>query len=131
MPDPGWVCASSCVNQYIAWTRSGPHIAAEGCSDPHTTGRRGSPNKRQRKSSSNCTQGTPAGLPPGIPGIGLEIDGAVQQAPQPERQASGAAVVMPSIFLCQKVPEDLRCVHLLASFVREPACVWVGDRCAS
>ena len=44
---------------------------------------------------------------------------------------SGAAVVMPSIFLCQKVPEDLRCVHLLASFVREPACVWVGDRCAS
>jgi hypothetical protein len=27
-------------------------------------------------------QGTPAGLPAGMPGIGLAIDGAVQQAPQ-------------------------------------------------
>jgi hypothetical protein len=39
-------------------------------------------------------QGTPAGLPAppmnGMPGIGLEIDGAVQQAPQPGRQASSA-----------------------------------------
>jgi len=25
---------------------------------------------------------TPAGFPPGIPGIGEEIDGAMQQAPQ-------------------------------------------------
>ena len=31
-------------------------------------------------------QGTPAGLPKGMPGIGLEIDGAIQQAPQPARQ---------------------------------------------
>jgi hypothetical protein len=28
----------------------------------------------------------PAGLPPGMPGMGLEIDGAIQQAPQPARQ---------------------------------------------
>ncbi|OQW69237.1 MAG: hypothetical protein BVN34_07045 [Proteobacteria bacterium ST_bin12] len=34
------------------------------------------------KSLSNCTHLTPAGLPFGIPGIGLLIDGAVQQAPQ-------------------------------------------------
>jgi oxygen-independent coproporphyrinogen-3 oxidase len=27
-------------------------------------------------------QRTPAGLPPGMPGIGLEIDGAMQHAPQ-------------------------------------------------
>ena len=98
MPDPGWVCASNCVSQCIAWTRSGPHIAVDGCNDPHTAGRRGSPNKRQRKSSSNCTQGTPAGLPSGMPGIGLEIDGAMQQAPQPGRQARGAAVVISGIF---------------------------------
>jgi hypothetical protein len=37
---------------------------------------------RQRCWASSCTQRTPAGLPPGMPGMGLEIDGAVQQAPQ-------------------------------------------------
>ncbi len=31
-------------------------------------------------------QRTPAGLPFGIPGIGDEIDGAIQHAPQPTRQ---------------------------------------------
>lgn len=35
----------------------------------------------------------PAGLPPGIPGMGLVIDGAVQQAPQPGRQASAVSGV--------------------------------------
>lgn len=44
---------------------------------------------RHRLSSASCTQRTPAGLPLGMPGIGLVIDGAVQQAPQPLRQASG------------------------------------------
>jgi hypothetical protein len=29
----------------------------------------------------------PAGLPSGIPGIGLDIDIAMQQAPQPERHS--------------------------------------------
>jgi oxygen-independent coproporphyrinogen-3 oxidase len=33
------------------------------------------------------TQRTPAGLPSGIPGIGDEIDKAMQQAPQPARQS--------------------------------------------
>jgi hypothetical protein len=33
-------------------------------------------------SSINWTQRTPAGLPFGIPGIGLVMDGAMQQAPQ-------------------------------------------------
>tara|TARA_Y100001956_G_C4085385_1_gene170383 strand:- start:966 stop:1076 length:111 start_codon:yes stop_codon:yes gene_type:complete len=32
-------------------------------------------------------QRTPAGLPFGIPGIGEEILGAIQQAPQPKRQS--------------------------------------------
>jgi hypothetical protein len=32
-------------------------------------------------------QRTPAGFPFGIPGIREEIDGAMQQAPQPERQS--------------------------------------------
>lgn len=41
---------------------------------------------RQRSSSPSCTQRTPAGLPLGIPGIGLVIEGAVQQAPHCGRQ---------------------------------------------
>jgi hypothetical protein len=44
---------------------------------------------RQPSFSSSCTQRTPAGLPFGIPGIGELIDGAVQQAPHPGRQANG------------------------------------------
>jgi len=41
---------------------------------------------RQRFLSSSCTQRTPAGLPFGMPGIGDEIDGTMQHAPQPTRQ---------------------------------------------
>ena len=48
----------------------------------HTAGRSGFPNNAQRKSASSCTQRTPAGLPCGMPGIGDEIDGAMQHAPQ-------------------------------------------------
>ena len=47
---------------------------------------------RQRSSSPNCTQRTPAGLPLGMPGIGLVIDGAVQQAPHCGRHWKGAEV---------------------------------------
>jgi hypothetical protein len=36
--------------------------------------------------ASSCAQRTPAGLPSGMPGRVLEIDGAMQQAPQPGRQ---------------------------------------------
>jgi hypothetical protein len=40
----------------------------------------------QRKSAKSCTQRTPAGLPNGMPGIGDDIEGAMQQAPHPARQ---------------------------------------------
>jgi hypothetical protein len=40
----------------------------------------------QRRSAVKCTQATPAGFPSGMRGIGEEIDGAMQQAPQPGRQ---------------------------------------------
>ncbi|HBJ28810.1 MAG TPA: hypothetical protein DDZ08_13050, partial [Cobetia sp.] len=49
------------------------------------------PNSLHRLSSSSCTQRTPAGLPLGMPGIGLEIEGAMQQPPQPARQPGAAA----------------------------------------
>ena len=64
-----------------------PHISSEGRSDSHTAGRIGLPKMAQRRSAVSCTQGTPAGLPPDMPGMALLIDGAVQQAPQWGRQS--------------------------------------------
>lgn len=61
-------------------------MSALGASEPQTVGRSGRPNSVQRRSSSRLGQRRPAGLPPGSPGIGLLIDGAMQQAPQPGRQ---------------------------------------------
>lgn len=46
------------------------------------------PNTLQRKFSSSCTQGTPAGLPSGMPGSGEVIEGAMQQAVQWGRQVN-------------------------------------------
>jgi len=65
-----------------------PHISAVGRSETHTAGRSGRPNSMQRLSALNCTQRTPAGLPSGIPGIGDEIEGAIQHAPHPARQSN-------------------------------------------
>jgi hypothetical protein len=41
----------------------------------------------QRLAASSWAHLTPAGLPRGIPGIGEEIEGAMQQAPQSARQS--------------------------------------------
>ena len=35
---------------------------------------------------------TPASFPPGMPGMGEEIDGAMQHVPQPGRQAKAGAI---------------------------------------
>ena len=61
-------------------------MSSDGGSDPQTAGRSGRPKIRQRSSSSSWMQRTPAGLPSGMPGIGLLIDGAMQQAAQWGRQ---------------------------------------------
>ncbi len=66
----------------MACARSFPHISAEGCNDPQTAGRSGLPKIRQRSSSSSCTQRVFAGLPFGMPGMGVEMEGAMQQAAQ-------------------------------------------------
>jgi hypothetical protein len=39
-------------------------------------------------SGNKCRHATPAGLPNGMPGKGVEIDGAMQHAPHPLRHAS-------------------------------------------
>lgn len=59
----------------------------------HTAGRSGRPNNRQRSDSSSCRHRTLAGLPLGIPGMGDEIEGAMQQAAQPERQTGNPSIM--------------------------------------
>ena len=81
------VAFSSQVSRLIASPALSPHISRLGGNELHTAGRSGCPNILQRFSSSSCAQRTPAGLPSGMPGIGLEMDGAMQQAPQPGRHA--------------------------------------------
>jgi len=75
----------------MASARLAPHISGPGRSEAQNAGRSGRPNRRQRRPSSSCTQGTPAGLPAGMPGIGEVIEGAVQQAAQPLRQGERGA----------------------------------------
>ena len=66
----------------MASSRQFPHISAVGIREPQTAGRSGFPKIRQRRFSSKLTHGTPAGFPFGIPGIGDEMEGAMQHAPQ-------------------------------------------------
>jgi len=74
----------------MAASRVCPHISADGLSPRHTAGRSGRPKSMQRPARSSCTHGTPAGLPWGMPGIGVAIEGAMQQAAQPTRQSMRA-----------------------------------------
>jgi hypothetical protein len=62
------------------------HISDSGVNSEQTTGRDGKPKSIQVFIASNWIQRTPAGLPWGIPGIGDDISGAMQQAPQPAIQ---------------------------------------------
>jgi hypothetical protein len=66
----------------MAEVRSVRHISTEGCRLPHTFGLKSEPKIMHKFSSDNCMHRTLAGLPCGIPGMGLEIEGAMQQAPQ-------------------------------------------------
>ena len=83
----GRVRRSSSSRFARAASRSIPHIVGTGRKRRQTSGRSERPKIAQRKSSVSCTQGTPAGFPCGMPGIGEEIDGAMQQAPQPARHS--------------------------------------------
>lgn len=75
----------------MACSRLLPHMSSDGCKPPQKAGRCGWPKILQRLSSASCTQRTPAGFPSGMPGIGLVMDGAVQQAPQDGRHARETA----------------------------------------
>jgi len=54
---------------------------------PHTFGLSGEPNRSHFKSLFKWIHLTPAGLPLGIPGMGEEMDGAMQHAPHLGRQS--------------------------------------------
>ena len=84
------VAISSADRNRSASSRFAPHISRVGRKLAHTAGRSGFPNNAHCKSGVSCTQGIPAGLPCGMPGIGEEIEGAMQQAAQPERQFMAA-----------------------------------------
>jgi hypothetical protein len=84
------VAFSSHPSHRIACSRLSPHMDSLGWSELHTAGLSGCPNILQRWSSSSWMQRTPAAFPCGMPGIGLEMDGAVQQAPHPGRHAIAA-----------------------------------------
>ena len=83
----GLVANSNFSKKPIASARAAPHISCVGRKLRHTAGRSGRPKIAQRRSGNSCTQGTPAGLPFGMPGIGEEILGAIQHAPHWDRQS--------------------------------------------
>jgi len=66
----------------MASSRQVPQNSSEGVHSRQTRGRDSDPKIMHRKSSVRLTQGTPPGFPSGIPGMGDEIEGAMQQAPQ-------------------------------------------------
>jgi hypothetical protein len=76
------------VSQIIALSREVPHISTEGCSPLQHFGRSGWPKIVHWLVSVNWMQRTLAGFPADIPGIGEDIDGAIQHAPHPGRHSS-------------------------------------------
>jgi hypothetical protein len=67
----------------MAYSELWPHISSDGFKLTHTPGLSGEPKSLHKPFSSSCMHLVPAGLPSGIPGIGEEIEGAMQQAEHP------------------------------------------------
>lgn len=95
------VSRSSAASQTSACSRVAPHISGAGLRPPQNAGRSGRPKIAQSFASVRFAQRTPAGLPCGMPGRGLLIDGAMQQAPQPRRQSKA---YLPASFLRRSLP---------------------------
>lgn len=88
----GAVAHSRRASHCKACSRVFPHMSSEGCRPLQQAGRSGWPKIAQRQSAVSWTQGTPAGLPCGMPGSGVEIEGAMQQAPHASRQGMGSVI---------------------------------------
>ncbi len=87
----GRVACSSAFNPARASSREPRHMSSEGRKLTQNAGRSGRPKIPQRRSGKSWTHGIPAGLPPLMPGIGVVMLGAIQHAPQPERQSMPGA----------------------------------------
>lgn len=83
----GVVSASSLIRYKSAASRCVKHISRLACKLAQTFGRNGDVKILHMKLSASWTQRVLAGFPCGIPGIGLEIEGAIQQAPQSIRHS--------------------------------------------
>ncbi len=75
------------VRRAMACSLVSPHISKDGLNERQTAGRSGSPESLQCPSAVSWTHLTAAGLPASMPGIGDEIEGAMQQAAQPTLQS--------------------------------------------
>jgi hypothetical protein len=82
------VRSSSQVSQFNASCADSPHISCVGRKETQTAGRSGRPKSLHRPTSSNWRHRTPAGFPSGMPGIGEEIDSAMQHAAHPIRHST-------------------------------------------
>ncbi len=71
-------------------------------------------------SSVNCAQRIPAGLPSGIPGIGDEMDIAIQHAPQPARHSIrfSLAYFRLRISIADIIHEDIRKYQFVVLFAK-------------
>ena len=83
LPGFAYVIPSSSDSISIASSRHSPQIKVSALKPPQTAGRPGELKIPQRKSSVKWIHFTPAGFPSGIPGIDDEMEGIIQQAPQP------------------------------------------------
>ena len=83
----GKVAASSSARYCSASAADAPHIDSCGRKLTQTAGRSGRPNKAHCRSGMSWMHGIPAGLPNGMPGMGEEMEGAMQHAPHPERHS--------------------------------------------
>jgi hypothetical protein len=85
----GVVSRSSMLILARAWSVLRPHSCGSALKLTQIRGRSGLPNRAHRFSVVKWIQRTPAGFPCGMPGMGLEMETAMQQAPQPGRQFMG------------------------------------------
>ncbi|MBN8549006.1 MAG: hypothetical protein J0M12_06805 [Deltaproteobacteria bacterium] len=84
-PYEGRVAVSNSCKIRNAEVREVPQFSRLGLKLAQTAGYCGVPHTPHRKEcGSRLTQGTPAGLPFGMPGKADDIDGATQHAPHPD-----------------------------------------------
>jgi len=92
--EAGLVFVSNRLMRKKASSRLVPQTSSEGWKLEHTLGLSGLPKSLQRLASDRWGHLTPAGLPSGMPGMDEEMEIAVQQAPQFERQSIGPLFIL-------------------------------------